>query len=163
MTTHERTTLIQQLLEAYNRQDGAAAIACYHSDATNHGRPVGRAGLARVFANLYAVFPDFRFESTLLLLDGEWVTSQMTMRGTHRGMPDLTVFGGLLNGVPPTGKVVSVQNIHLYTVVDGLIADYHAVGDGLGMLQQIGLLPAPSHLARDISRPPMRDPGTPAE
>jgi hypothetical protein len=68
-------------------------------------------------------------------------------------VPDLPVLGGLLHGVPPTGKCVSVLNIHVYRLADGLIAEHRAVRDDLGLMQQLGLLPTTSHPAGDISRP----------
>jgi predicted ester cyclase len=153
VTTEENRALVQQLIEAQNRQDWQAAAACYAADASNHGRRVGREGIARVYRSLFAAFPDFRFELELLLADGEWVVAHYTMTGTHAGAPDLPVLGGLLNDVRPTGTRVAVQTIHCYRIEDGVIAEHRAVRDDLGMMQQLGLLPTTSHSAGDISRP----------
>jgi hypothetical protein len=51
------------------------------------------------------------------------------------------------------GKSVSVPNIHLYQMKDGLIVKHVAVRDDLGMMQQLDILPTVSHMAGDISRP----------
>jgi predicted ester cyclase len=54
-------------------------------------------------------------------------------------------------GVPPTGKAFKVQHIHWYTLKDGLIIEHRANRDDIGMMQELGLLPAvkrydlPSH------------------
>jgi predicted ester cyclase len=153
MTPEEKRRLIHRLVEAHNRHDPEAATACFAPDITNHGREAGRAGMAQIYESLYTAFPDYHFDIELLLVDGDWVTAVYRQTGTHEGTPDLPVLGGLLHGVPPTGKCVSVLNIHVYRIQDGLIAEHRAVRDDLGMMQQLGFLPATSHAAGDLSRP----------
>jgi predicted ester cyclase len=145
--------LIHRLVDAHNRHDPEAATACFTPDISNHGRAAGREGMAAIYRSLYQAFPDYRFEVEQLLVDGDWATAVYRQTGTHRGTPDLPVLGGLLHGVPPTGNSVSVLNIHVYRIADGLIAEHRAVRDDLGMMQQLGLLPSTSHPAGDISRP----------
>jgi predicted ester cyclase len=156
MTPEENRALILRLVEAINRHDAEAATACFTVDVSNHGRAAGRDGMASIYRSLYQAFPDFHFEVELLLCEGDWVTAVYRQTGTHQGSPELPVLGGLLHGVPPTGQPVSVLNIHVYRIQDGLIAEHRAVRDDLGMLQQLGLLPATSHPAGDLSRPAQR-------
>jgi predicted ester cyclase len=103
-----------------------------------------------VFRSLIKAFPDFRFEARHIVSAGDTVVAELTMSGTHRGTPDLPVLGGLLTGVAPTGRHVSVENIHVYRFENGLIADHRAVRDDLGLMQQLGLIP---RSADDLSRP----------
>jgi predicted ester cyclase len=138
---------------AIARGDIDAILASYAPNATNHGRPVGREGLLRVFESLAMAFPDAQFEVTTLLEMGDVVFCEGVMTGTHLGTPTMPVLGGLLVGVPPTGRRVAVQHMHTYRFVDGLIVEHRAVRDDLGMLQQLGLVPTTSHPAGDISRP----------
>jgi predicted ester cyclase len=142
--------LVYCVLDAANRQDARAWSDFYAVDSLNHGRPVGRAGMLAVFSNLIKAFPDFHFEPRQLVADGDWVAAELTMSGTHQGVPDVPVLGGLLTGAQPTGRHVSVENMHFYRIANGLIADHRAVRDDLGLMQQLGLLP-PS--PADISRP----------
>jgi predicted ester cyclase len=153
MTADEKRALIYRLVDAHNRHDPEAATACFTPDISNHGRAAGREGMARIYQNLYTAFPDYRFEVELLLVDGDWVTAVYRQTGTHQGIPELPVLGGLLHQVPPTGQCVSVLNIHVYRLEGGLIAEHRAVRDDLGMMQQLGLLPTTTHQAGDISRP----------
>jgi predicted ester cyclase len=157
MTTEENIALIRRVVEAHNRHDWQAAAASFSPDATNHGRPAGRAGMERIYQDIYATFPDFHFELELLLADGDWVTAYYTMSGTHLGAPQLPVFGGLLHGVKPTRRRVIVPNIHLYRIEAGLIIEHRAVRDDLGMMQQLNLLPSTSHASGDLSRPERRE------
>jgi predicted ester cyclase len=153
MTPDEKRALIYRLVDAHNRHDTEAAMACFVPDISNHGRAAGREGMARIYESLYTAFPDYHFDVELLLVDGDWVTAVYRQTGTHQGVPELPVLGGLLTEVPPTGKPVAVLNIHVYRIEGGLIAEHRAVRDDLGMMQQLGLLPTTSHPAGDISRP----------
>jgi predicted ester cyclase len=148
---------IRRLVEAHNCQDAAAAAACFATAATNHGRVAGPGGMERVYENLYAAFPDYHWEIQALFGEDEWVAAQVLMTGTHLGVPNLPVFGGLMSNVSPTGKFVSVLNIHIYQMQDGLIVAHSAVRDDLGMMQQMGLLPGTAHAAGDIPGPRVDD------
>lgn len=153
MTAAENQALVRRIIDGHNHQDAEAVVSCYAPDISNHGRVVGRTGMARVYRDLYTAFPDFHFELQLVVDGGEWVTAQVLMSGTHLGTPELPVLGGLLHGIPPTGHCVAVENIHLYRIEDGLVAEHRAVRDDMGMMQQLGLLAATSHAEGDISRP----------
>ena len=156
----ETKALIRRLAAAHNRRDAAAAAGCFSAVATNHGHRTGREGMERVYRSLYAAFPDYHWDLQLLIAEEEWVTAQIMMTGTHLGIPALPVFGGLLHIAAPTGKRVTVENIHIYRIDNGLIAEHSAVRDDLGMMQQLELLPTTSHPAGDLSRPAVhRNPG----
>jgi steroid delta-isomerase-like uncharacterized protein len=48
-----------------------------------------------------------------------------------------------LAGIPPTGKKVSFSGVSIYRVADGKIKESWYVYDMLGLLQQLGVIPAP--------------------
>ena len=52
--------------------------------------------------------------------------------------------GGLLKGVPPTGKSFSVQHIHWYRLRNGKVAEHTANRDDVGMMVQLGLIKRPT-------------------
>ena len=79
-------------------------------------------------------------------LDGHWDVQEMLSvddrvitrwvgRGRHVGE---------INGVPPTGKEIAVDAISVHRIADGKIAEDWSVWDTLGLLQQIGAVPAPA-------------------
>ena len=59
-------------------------------------------------------------------------------QGTHQGV---------FQGINPTGKQVNVTAIAIFRVVNGRIAEEWLSSDRLGLLQQIGAIPAPSSRA----------------
>jgi predicted ester cyclase len=146
MSAEGNKALIRRLYdEGINRQNAAAAAAFYAMDAKNHGRTVGRDGMRKVFEALFAVFPDFHYRIEEATADEERVVCKVTMTGTHRGEPTLPeVFNGMLKGLAPTGRSVTVLQYHSFRVRNGMISEHAAVRDDLGMLLQLGLVKRPN-------------------
>lgn len=137
--------LIERLYsEGINAHDVVKAAAFYAPDAKNHGRPVGRDGMQRVFEALFSAFPDFHYRILEATAEDDRVVCKVTMTGTHRGEPTMReVFGSMLAGVTPTEKAVEILHFHSFRVVDGTIVEHAAVRDDLGMLKQLGVIKAP--------------------
>ncbi len=146
MAAEAYKALVQRLYEeGINRQDAAAAAAFYTTDAKNHGRTVGREGMQKVFEALFAAFPDFHYRIEESTAEGDRIVCKVTMTGTHLGQPTLPeIFNGMLRGVAPTRKRVSVLNFHSFRIKDGLLSEHAAVRDDLGMVLQLGLVKRPS-------------------
>ena len=47
-------------------------------------------------------------------------------------------------GIPATGKPIAVEALSVFRIADGKIAEEWTVWDALGLLQQIGAVPAPA-------------------
>jgi predicted ester cyclase len=93
----------------------------------------GVAAERHVIEWLLTVFSDHRFVIEDAAGDGETVAVRGTCSGTHEGE---------LWGIPPTGKRFAVQQSHWFRVVDGKVAEHWALRDDLGMMRQIGAMPA---------------------
>jgi steroid delta-isomerase-like uncharacterized protein len=63
------------------------------------------------------------------------VVARWIGRGTHRGE---------LMGLEPTGKPIEVDAISVFRIAEGKIAEEWTVWDALGLLQQVGAVPAPA-------------------
>jgi len=140
-TADDNRTLIREYMAAVSCGDLDGAAAFFAEDTRNHGRPVGRAGVRFVLGDIRQTFPDARFEVLETLTDGDWVAARVIFCGTHAGVARLPVNGGMLVGVPATGRAVEVQHIHMLQVRDGRFVEHFANRDDLGMMQQLGLLP----------------------
>jgi predicted ester cyclase len=46
-------------------------------------------------------------------------------------------------GIPPTGKQVTISETHISRIAGGKVAERWSQWDTLGMLQQLGAIPAP--------------------
>jgi predicted ester cyclase len=148
MDQQANLAVIQRQYDLLNAGDIDGALALYDENTRNHGRPVGRAGVAMVLRDIFATFPDARTEPENVVAAGDDVIVRGISSGTHKGVGRLPVNGGLLVGVQPTGKYFAVQHIHWYTLANGLIVDHRANRDDIGMMVQLGLLPAPPPFPR---------------
>lgn len=94
----------------------------------------GPEGVAGVVGWLRSAFPDLEYSIEEAFGSGDRVALRCTARGTH--------LGDFL-GHPATGRRFDVQQIHLFRVQDGRIAEHWACRDDVRMMQQLGLAGPP--------------------
>ena len=88
----------------------------------------------RGFVQMYlSAFPDGRITVDEQIADGDTVATRWTGRGTHEGE---------LMGIAPTKKQVTVSGITFAKLKNGKLVEDYSNWDTLGMLQQIGVVPA---------------------
>lgn len=92
--------------------------------------PRGPEGIKGIGRWLRAAFPDLSYQIDDALGDHDRVALRCTARGTHRG-PFL--------GRPGTQRRFEVQQIHIFRIQDGKIAEHWACRDDVAMLKQLGL------------------------
>jgi steroid delta-isomerase-like uncharacterized protein len=85
-----------------------------------------------------AAFPDQRTTIEDLFVEGDRVAKRWTWRGTQIGE---------FNGIPPTGRQVTIAGIDILRVSDGKIREIWWGYDMLDVLQQLGLIPVPEATA----------------
>jgi len=91
-------------------------------------------GPMKQLASIYqTAFPDAHWNIDAIYSSGDMVTARWTGTGTHHN--DLA-------GIAPTGRSVNVAAIMIFRIADGKIAESWDVWDTLGMLQQLGVVPA---------------------
>jgi steroid delta-isomerase-like uncharacterized protein len=98
------------------------------------GQQQGREGLKAVIAQMRSAFPDMHWVITETIAEGEKVVSRFTWTGTHRET---------FLGIPGTGKRVEVKGVVIDRLESGKMADSRILMDTLGLLQQLGVVPAP--------------------
>lgn len=98
--------------------------------------PFDRAGARQVLAMYEAAFAGDGHTIEEEVAEGDAVVLRWTWHGTHRGD---------LMGLPPTGKRVRLTGIGIFRVVGGRIAELRTEFDALGLMQQLGAIPAPEH------------------
>ena len=124
------------LFEAFNanRPDDAAGLVT--DDFVDHHVPPeiprGPAGLRAWWNILHAAF-DARIDVDDVIEGTDRVASRWTFSGTHTGE---------FNGIPATNATFAATFMSIDRFEDGRIAERWEVGDLLGLLQQIGAIPA---------------------
>jgi predicted ester cyclase len=97
------------------------------------GMPPDLAGMKQMVPAFRSAFPDMETVTEDLFADGDRVVDRVIVRGTHQGE---------LMGIPPSGQRIEMEEIHIARVVDGKIVERWTQFDMLGLLQQIGGIPA---------------------
>ncbi len=98
------------------------------------GLPANCEGVKLVTAMFRQAFPDSYFTVEDMIAEGDKVATRKTFHGTHEGE---------FMGIPPTGRAVSIDLIDIVRVVDGKVVEHWSMGDNLGMMQQLGVIPRP--------------------
>jgi steroid delta-isomerase-like uncharacterized protein len=93
------------------------------------GASQGREAIAGVVQWLRGAFPDLSYEVDDAFGDGDRVAIRCTVSGTHEGE---------FLGRPATGNRFAVQQIHVFRMEDGRIAEHWACRDDAGMMKQLG-------------------------
>ena len=91
----------------------------------------GMDGLKRGYATFLNAFPDVHVTVEDMIAEGDKVVAYKTVAGTHRGTH---------LGIPPTGKRVQWQNIGIYRIKNGKIAEYWGLLDEMSLIRQLGAI-----------------------
>jgi steroid delta-isomerase-like uncharacterized protein len=79
-------------------------------------------------------FPDMQHSLDPQIAEGDRIVTPLTFRATHRGE---------MQGIPGSGKRVEIRALNVHRIVSGKIAQAETVADMMGLMQQIGAIPAP--------------------
>jgi steroid delta-isomerase-like uncharacterized protein len=102
-------------------------------DVVYHGTSMNMNGIEeykQVYSSFLSAFHDTQLEVEDLIAEGDKVMSRVSLHCTHKGE---------LEGIPPTGKVLTVSAFTVFRLVDGKIADEWEIIDELGMMHQLGM------------------------
>jgi steroid delta-isomerase-like uncharacterized protein len=134
----DHAVTMRRLYEVLSAGDIRGFGALLAEDFVEHEESPGFAptkdGVMTLFRMYMAAFPDLRMAVEDVIASGDKVVARVRATGTHRGE---------FMGMAPTGRQVSVQLIDIMAFgADGLARAHWGVVDQLGMLQQLGAIPA---------------------
>jgi predicted ester cyclase len=89
----------------------------------------------QIFPLLFQAFPDVSSTIEQQTVEGAWVTTRSTLRGTHMGA---------FMGVATTGKTIEIMHISLDQIVEGKVVEHFGVSDWLRALIAFEILNAPA-------------------
>ena len=97
------------------------------------GQGPGLEGLKDVLRGMRSAFPDIDFSIKEQVCEGDKVVSRFEWTGTHKEE---------FMGVPATGRQVRVWGVVIDRLEAGRIKDTRILMDALGLMMQLGALPA---------------------
>jgi steroid delta-isomerase-like uncharacterized protein len=139
MSIYANKSLLERYADALTRHDLTVLDEFYHSDYVQDEPPEGMGpgleGLRHWLATWIEAFPDVRWivEEQIGVEDQVW--SRSTWQGTHQG-PYL--------GMPATGNTVTAAVWTINRFAGGKIVEARWMGDRLGMMRQLGVIPQPA-------------------
>jgi steroid delta-isomerase-like uncharacterized protein len=143
--SEENKAVVRRFIdEVWNNGNLDAIDELVSEDQVDHdpGRPPdmpgGPEGMHQFVQMYRAAYPDTHLEIGEIVAEGDLVAYTWTATGTHQGE---------LMGIPPTGKSVTVTGMALDRIRDGKIVESWGNYDSLGMLVQLGVVPAPAGAA----------------
>jgi steroid delta-isomerase-like uncharacterized protein len=125
--------------EVWNRGSESAIEEMFDAGGVAHGLGdsekdvTGPAEFKPFVANIRGALPDTHIAIEDIFADGDRVAVRVTLQGTHTG-------NGL--GIAPTGRSVRIQGIVIVRMLNGRIKEGWNSYDQLGLLRQLGALPA---------------------
>jgi steroid delta-isomerase-like uncharacterized protein len=132
---------VRAIEEAWDRGDLGALDQYFAPDFMQHaavpGMPPGLEGAKMAHQGAIQAFPDRRVTIQELVEEGDTVVVRCRMTGTNQG--GLPWFG-----VPANGNKVDIEWISIYRLDEGRVVEHRAFMDLLGLMQQLGALPAPA-------------------
>jgi predicted ester cyclase len=127
-----RRVVLATIEELFNLNRMNRISALIHPEFVNHGAGEhrhGREGFLATATWLRTAFPDLHLEVEDVIAQGDRVAVRATFRGTHLGE---------LEDVPPTGRAVVVEQIHILRIADGMVVEHWGSRDDLTLLRQLG-------------------------
>jgi predicted ester cyclase len=138
--TADNKSLVQKFQRDIDTGRNAILDTYIGSSYADHNPPPfaskapGMRGLKETFDLGLAMFSDFKHVIDDQVSEGDKVATRITGSGRHVG-PFL--------GVPATNKVVTMSGIAIHRVADGRLVEHWGQVDALGLLTQLGAVPAP--------------------
>jgi steroid delta-isomerase-like uncharacterized protein len=102
-------------------------------DNNSSGSSVGPEAYKALMALYLAAFPDLRFTVEDTVAEKDKVAASWSISGTHKGE---------FWGVRPTNKKISMDGITIHHIANGKIIDSYISFDALGLMRQLGVVPA---------------------
>jgi predicted ester cyclase len=124
--------------ETFPAGDAEALAAVIAPEGIDHqarpDEPQGLEGAISTMHWLRRVFSDQRWEIRNVVGEGDTVVVHATHRARHTGE---------LMGIPPTGREVAYDYVHIVRFKDGKVVEHWGVRDDMTLMRQLGVLPGP--------------------
>ena len=140
MATEDNKTLMRRFYEEVMNQKNLAAIDDFLAPTfVNHSAlQLGMLGggieeVKQYVSMILTTFPDLYYTVEDMIAEGDKVVARLTVSGTQQGA---------FLGIPSTGKHATITDIEIFRIANGKAVENWVQADFLGLLQQLGVVPA---------------------
>lgn len=141
LTINEMKDAMVRLYDESNRQNFAVFDEMFSPDFVSYGGAGfqdlnGAEAFRQLYIQFIGTFPDLNFRVENLIADGNLCGVYGTLSGTHKG--------NFMGFAPPTGKRITWTGTAIFRFDgQGLVDARWQEWDGLSVMQQMGVVPAP--------------------
>jgi steroid delta-isomerase-like uncharacterized protein len=132
MSTEQNKSIVRRYLEeVYNKNNPSVLdelLAPNYARYLAAGAPLNRDQQKQRLAGMRAAFPDIHLDIVRLIAEGDFVTMQIIVRGTHRGA---------FMGVEATGREIGVPAIDIVHLENGKLVEHWGGMDSGVLMQQL--------------------------
>jgi len=126
--------IVESFVDAWNGRDFDRFDALMADDATlavgGMSFSCSPAGTRAIAVEWTGAFPDWRFDLHRVVAEGDLVVAHMPYAGT---------FTGPIAGVAPTGRAATVDEMVIFRIAGGKVAEAWEVYDECSMWRQLGV------------------------
>jgi steroid delta-isomerase-like uncharacterized protein len=140
MLAEQNKAIVLQFYKAFDDRKMDQALNLLASNFVAHmagmPQPLDNEGFKQFGMAFYLAFANGQHIFEEVVVSEDRVVTCGTFTATHLGE---------FQGLPPTGKQISLLIMHIDRVEDGKIVEHWGQGDALGLMQQLGIvfLPGP--------------------
>ena len=129
--------LAERFIDALDRQDFKAVAGMMSPEfrLCFSGQELNREQSLAMIRDVYQAFNDFKHHIEETFAVDDVVIMRITDRATHTGV---------FEGLPPTGRPISIGQISIIRIRSGQITEIREEADMLTLMQQLGAIPTPA-------------------
>jgi steroid delta-isomerase-like uncharacterized protein len=140
MTPEEIKSIILKMNDdSWHKRDLDEAYRAYSDEIVFHRPPfplvTGKEANRQGDEGMLSAFTETRSTIHELVVEGDTAIAHWTWQAVHTGTSPAL-------GIPPTGKQVQFSGCSIYHFEEGKIIEQWEYGDMLGLMQQLGVIPA---------------------
>lgn len=139
MSTDQNKSIARRIVdEGWTKHNPSVLDTLFSNDAILHDPQnktiaKGSQGAKSTLATYLKAFPDLKISIEREIAEGDYVVQHLIATGKNTGE---------FNGMPATGKTTSVTGVMTSKFKDGKVVEAWSLFDSLGLLQQLGVVPA---------------------
>lgn len=138
MSDNLKVLYAEYIEDVWNNRNLANTGKYIDENIVSHSMPPGLdpglEGINQLFGMIQGAFPDWRVEIQFQVQEGDLLVTRDTTSGTQQGT---------FHGIPATGKKFTSTQTHILRYKDGKQVEHWSNADDLGMMMQLGVIPAP--------------------
>jgi steroid delta-isomerase-like uncharacterized protein len=131
----ENRALFQEFVNGMNKKDASFVDRLVDPNFVDHdpapGQAPGLQGIKDLMQMFFTAFPDLHVTVNRLVADEDTVAGAVTTEGTQDGD---------FMGIPKSGMKISITELHMMRIANGKMVEHWGVGDGMTMMQQLGVM-----------------------